>query len=101
MSIPVHRQGDSRSRGATTKVTGQGNVFVNDRLGSVQGDPNTHGAGALSASNNDGTVFINNKKVVLKGSSAAIDNHRNFFGFRDHPNPKATGASGDVFACGG
>ena len=98
MSTPVHRNGDSRSCGASTVVTGQGNVFVNNKLASVQGDPNTHGGGALGATVNDGTVFINNKKVVLLGSSAAPDALCPVSPV--HCNPKSSSASPNVFACG-
>ena len=50
MTIPVHRHGDARICGATTVVSGQSTVFANGRLVSVDGDPNTHGGGALNAS---------------------------------------------------
>jgi len=100
MSIPVHRNGDSRSCGASTNVAGQGDVFVNSKLASVKGDPNSHGGGALAASNNDGTVFINGIPVVLLGSSAAPDALCPIPG-GSHCNPKSSSASGDVFACGG
>lgn len=102
MSVPVHRNGDGRSRGARTIVVGQSNVYVNNKLASVQGDPNTHGNGKLRASVNDGTVFINNRKVVLKGSSATPDRHRHLFRHpRGHRNPAAVAGSPNVFACGG
>lgn len=50
MTIPVHRHGDARICGATTIVSGQSTVFANGKLISVDGDPNTHGGGALNAS---------------------------------------------------
>lgn len=100
MGIPVHRHGDSRSCGATTVVGGQGSVYINDRLVSVQGDSNTHGGGNLHASNNDGTVFINDKPIVLQGSSASPDSLHPIPG-GPHCNPVSTGASPNVFACGG
>ena len=100
MSTQVHRNTDSRSCGASTIVTGQSSVFVNNLLASVQGDPNTHGGGALGATVNDGSVFINNRKVVLKGSSASPDTLCPFAG-PPHCDPKSVGASPDVFACGG
>ena len=73
MNVPVHRHTDDRTCGATTTVVGQGTVYANNLLVSVQGDPNTHGGGNLGATVNDGTVFINGKKVVLQGSSASPD----------------------------
>lgn len=100
MNIPVHRHTDSRSCGATTTVIGQSTVYINSLLASVQGDTNTHGGGALSASINDGTIFINGKKVVLRGSSAAPDTLCVPIG-PPHCNPESVGASANVFASGG
>jgi hypothetical protein len=54
----------------------------------------THFDGRLLASNNDGSVYINGKRVVLKGSAALPD-------LAGHINPYAVGASPNVFACGG
>jgi len=104
MNVPVHRNNDGRACGATTTVRGQGTVYVNNQLASVQGDPNTHGGGALSANVNDGTVFINNIKVVLKGSEAAPDTFcsgRARARGSPHCNPVSVGASPNVFACNG
>lgn len=96
--IPVHRNTDSRNCGAETQVRGQSNVFVNNLLCSVLGDPNTHGGGSLQASNNDGTVFVNGILVNLLGSDANSDS---FCPIPPHCNPKASSASNNVFACGG
>lgn len=101
MSIPVHRNHDKRRCGASTIVTGQINVFVNGLLASVQDDPNTHGNGELNASVNDGTIFVNNKKLVLLGSSAKNDRHVHFSHPTGHPNPFAASGSPNVFASGG
>lgn len=101
MSVPVHRNNDRRSCGARTRVQGQSTVYVNNQLASVQGDPNTHGGGSLRASVNDGTVFINNKKLVLKGSEASRDRKAGFLRSRSHKRPRAIQASPNVFACGG
>lgn len=62
MTIAIHRHGDARACGATTVVSGQSTVFANDQLISVNGDPNSHGGGALSAGSNN--VFINSLAVV-------------------------------------
>lgn len=67
----VHRNGDSRSCGASTIVSGQSTVFANGKLVSVNADPNSHGAGALIASCNQ--VFIGGKMVVKEGNSASAD----------------------------
>ena len=99
MSISVHRNKDARNCGASTVVSGQNNVYVNGQLASVKGDPNTHGGGALGATNNDGTVFVNGKPLVLLGSSAAPDSLCPIPG-GPHCNPKSSEASSDVFACG-
>lgn len=58
----VHINGHLRSCGATTVVSGQSDVYVAGELVSVDGDPNSHGGGALSAGSNG--VFINGKAVV-------------------------------------
>jgi len=71
MTIPVHRETDSRTCGASTIVSGQDFVYANDLLISVDGDPNSHGAGSLIAATNQ--VFINNIMVVNVGDSAAPD----------------------------
>lgn len=88
----VHRDGDARVCGAKTISKGQSTVYVNNRLASVKGDPNTHGAGDLKADVGAGKVFINGEKVVGLGSNASPDN----FSGPPHRNPKATSASGDV-----
>lgn len=45
----IHRNADPRICGATTIVVGQDSVFANQRLVSVNGDPNSHGGGNLFA----------------------------------------------------
>ena len=62
MTIAIHRHGDSRVCGATTVVANQSTVFANDKLIAVNGDPNSHGGGALIAGSNN--VFINKIAVV-------------------------------------
>ena len=100
MSIAVHRNGDSRNCGASTNVQGQGTVYVNGKLASVLGDPNSHGGGALKASTNDGTVFVNSILLNLLDSSASPDALCPIPG-GPHCNPKASQASENVFACHG
>ena len=60
---PIHRHGDSRVCGATTIVSGQSTVFANEKLVAVNGDPNSHGGGALIAGSKN--VFI---KVGVVGN---------------------------------
>jgi hypothetical protein len=71
MTNKVHRNGDSRACGASTTVTGQSTVYVNNKLVAVQNDPNSHGGGGLNASINPGTIFVENIEMVVNGSSAA------------------------------
>jgi hypothetical protein len=94
----VHRDTDSRACGASTSVAGQSSVYVNNLRVSVQGDPNTHGGGSLDASVNNGTVFVENKLMVLLGSSASPDLLCPPLGGA-HCAPSATGGSPNVFAC--
>lgn len=94
MSISVHRNGDSRSCGASTVVSGQSTVFANGKLVSVNADPNSHGGGALRASCNQ--VFVNGKLVVKRGNSAAADSLCPDQGGA-HCSPNATSGSGNVF----
>jgi hypothetical protein len=49
----IHRHSDPRKCGASTIAAGQGTVFANGLLVSVNGDPNTHGGGNLYASCNE------------------------------------------------
>ena len=93
MSFPIHRNTDKRSCNAQTVVIGQSTVFINGLLASVEGDPNTHKKGELLATMNDGSIFINNKKVVMKGSESKPD--------LLHLKSKAVGASSNVYASGG
>ena len=58
----VHRDGDSRKCGAVTKAA-CANVFTNNRITSVDGNPNSHGGGSLNAANPN--VFIGNILVVI------------------------------------
>lgn len=97
MAIPIHRHSDSRACGASTVVAGQGTVFANGLLVSVDADPNSHGAGALSAACNQ--VFINGKMVVIVGNSAAPDSLCPPLGGA-HCAPASTGGSGNVFVGG-
>lgn len=93
----VHRDRDRRACGAVTTVTGQGDVYINNKLVSVYNDPNTHGGGGLNASINTGTIFINYKKMVVQGSSARGDNLCPPVGGA-HCNPASTSGSPDVWA---
>jgi len=93
-----HRDTDSRFCGATTIVTGQSTVYVNNLLQSVEGDKDTHcNAGDLIAVYGPKNYYVENKLAICAvGDSAAPD----FQGCVDaHPtgatNPK--GHSNDTF----
>ena len=86
-----HRHGDSRICGATTVVSINTSVFANDVLISVDGNANSHGNGALSASCNH--LFVHDTLVVDNGDSAAPDT---LCASNVHCNPSATSASTNV-----
>ena len=88
---PAHRHGDSRQCGASTIVVGQSTVFINNKLASVNQDPNSHGGGNLIAHCNK--VYINNKLAVNHTPDKAGGDNA------DHPAPPTDTAQGspDVF----
>jgi len=89
----VHRHSDSRVCGATTVVSGQSNVYANSLLISVNGDPNSHGGGALSAGSR--RVYINSIAVVNNTpDGAAADS---LCPIPPHCAPVTAGGSPDVY----
>ena len=94
MAEKIHRDTDSRACGASTVVKGQGTVFANGLLVSVDQDPNSHGAGALSARCKQ--VFVNGKMVVIVGNSASPDSLCPPLGGA-HCAPASSSGSGNVF----
>ena len=90
----IHRDTDSRACGASTVVAGNSTVFANGLLVSVNGDPNSHGGGALSASTNQ--VFVEGKMVVEVGDSASPDALCPPLGGA-HCGPNSTSGSPNVF----
>lgn len=90
----VHRQDDTRACGATTIVTGQSTVYCNGKLVSVDGDPNTDGAGGLIAKCKE--VYINGKKVVIVTNTAVPDMLCPLLD-AEHCIPSATGGSPDAY----
>jgi uncharacterized Zn-binding protein involved in type VI secretion len=68
-------------------VIGQSTVRSNGKLWSVEGDPNTHGGGALIASSN---VYIEGKRVVVHRPDNANPDDA------DHSNPATAQGSADV-----
>ena len=89
----VHRNGDSRSCGASTNASNNSNVFVNTQPISVNADPNSHGGGGLNAACND--VFVGGILVVLTGNGAAPDSLCPLPG-GPHCSPSATSGSPNV-----
>lgn len=93
----VHRNTDSRACGAST-VSAQGrNVYVNNLLWSINGDPNSHGAGNIIAAVNN--VFIGGIMAVNIGDSAVPDALCPPLGGA-HCAPTTTGGSSNVFVGG-
>ena len=89
----VHRDTDLRVCGATTVVSGQSNVYANNLLISVNGDPNSHGGGALSAGSR--RVYINSIAVVNNtpdGAAADV-----LCPIAPHCAPVTAGGSPDVY----
>jgi len=68
----IHRQGDSRTCGAST-ITTQTTVRANGRFISVNNDPNSHGGGNLRATETVGKVRIGGIAVILSGDPSGPD----------------------------
>ncbi len=90
----VHRDTDLRLCGATTASVQSRSVYVNSLLWSIDGDPNTHGDGALTAATNN--VFIGGTAVCNDNDSAAPDALCAPVGGA-HCAPGASGGSSNVF----
>lgn len=90
----AHRDTDLRACGATTVSAQSKNVYVNGKLWSINGDPNTDGGGSLIAAVKN--VYIGGTMVVNQGDSASPDALCPIPG-GPHCAPSATGASGNVF----
>ena len=91
----VHRHSDSRVCGATTVVSGQSNVYANSLLISVNGDPNSHGGGALSAGSR--RVYINSIAVVNNTPDGAAADDLCIPAGGAHCAPVTAGGSPDVY----
>jgi uncharacterized Zn-binding protein involved in type VI secretion len=91
----AHRDGDSRSCGATTVVQNQSTVFVNGKLWAVKGSVNSHGSGGLI--NSGSTVTINGIPVIVHApDNAQPDNLCPPLG-GEHCDPKTAEGSDNVF----
>jgi hypothetical protein len=96
---PSHRNGDSRTCGASTVVSGQSTTYVDGKLWSVEGDPNSHGAGNLIATGS--TVFIQGRKVIVHTPDNAQPDSLCPVANAQHCTPKTAGGSGKTYAYGG
>ena len=98
---PVHCDKKSRFCGATTQVTGQNSVYVNNKLVAVEGDRDDHSnLGDLIQQYGEGNIFINNIKIIVgPGDKAQPDS----IGIVQHPFSPTDPAEGsqDVFAYNG
>lgn len=87
----AHRDGDLRSCGATTVVSGQSSVFVNGKLWAVKDDQNSHDNGQL-INTTGSTVIIEGKEVIVHGPDNAQGDNAG------HPNPRTAQGSPNVEA---
>lgn len=67
----AHRQDDARVCGATTVVEGQDFLTIEGKLWAVDGDPNSHGGGALRTTHD--WLTINGRGVIVVADHAAPD----------------------------
>ena len=92
----LHRDTDSRACGAVINAACN-NVFTNNLLSSVDGNPNSHGGGNLNARNPN--VYIGNILVVINGNHASPDSLCPIPG-GPHCTPRATSGSPNVYIGG-
>jgi len=95
----AHRNGDSRSCGAATVVTGQNNVYVNGQLWAVEGDDNTHGSGPLRALHGSNNVYVGGQKAICAVGSDTVSSDDNLLHGVGEANP--LGHSMNVILYGG
>jgi hypothetical protein len=98
MTIPVHRDTDSRACGATTVVEGNSTVYANLLLVSVSGDPNSHGYGNLGATSKE--VYCHNILVVHHAPDPAVPDGLCLPLGGAHCAPDTAQGSPDVFTGG-
>lgn len=92
MTIPVHRITDSRVCGAETTPAGNSDVFANNLLVAVNGDPNSHGSGGLIAHSNE--VYADN---ILTVNHTADNANADDIVVPPHDNPATSQGSPNVF----
>ena len=69
----IHRDGDSRSCGASTIVSGQSTVYCNGHLAAVDGDAESHGAGNAEPIYGALNVYINGKRIIVAPGDTAYN----------------------------
>jgi uncharacterized Zn-binding protein involved in type VI secretion len=97
MPFAAHRNGDTRTCGASTVVVGQTTVFVNNRLWAVEGDINSHGSGNLVPVTGD-TIYIEDKLVIVHGPDNAFPDDLCPIVGEPHCAPLTASGSGDTSA---
>jgi hypothetical protein len=95
---PIHRDGDPRTCGAATVVTGQSTVYSEGKLWAVEGDPNNHGAGNLIASQS--AVKIEGKSVIVHKPDSAQPDSLCPIANAQHCTPSTAGGSPKTFLGG-
>lgn len=91
----IHRDTDPRTCGASTIASGQSTVFANNLLVSVNGDPNSHGGGALNAACRNvyaGGILVVNHSADSAGPDSLCPDPGGA-----HCSPNTAGGSPDVF----
>lgn len=94
LGLPVHRNGDSRTCGASTIVGNQSTVLSNGVLIAVDGDPNSHGGGELISGSN---VFIGGIGVINHTPDSARSDSSCPNSGGPHCLPATAGGSPNVF----
>lgn len=79
-------------------VAGQSSTFVDGKLWAVQGDPNSHGAGALIPTVS--SVLIQGKAVIVNSPDPASADNLCPTLDGEHCTPKTAGGSGTTYAGG-
>lgn len=90
----AHREDDKRFCDATTIVTNQTTVFVNDKLWAVKDDKNSHLEGKLIPITGSLNVYVEDKLVIVAVGDKSEPDSEGHSG--DLPDPKEK--SSDVFA---
>lgn len=94
----IHRNGDARSCGAATVVSGQSTTFVDSKLWAVAGDKNSHGNGALIPSGT--TVFVEGKLIIVHSPDSAMPDDLCQLSGGEHCTPRTAQGSSSAFCYG-